>query len=366
MINKQIKENLSITNIFDLLVEWGGEPRYCSTGLIARTICHNHLTNEASLKLYYYENTHLFRCYTGCEKPVFDVFELCIKVMLLQHKIKFSLQDAIQWIAKRFGLITDNDNSINQLQTLEDWTILEDYTNLAELHVTTQHHLLPAYDTTILSKFNYRVEIIPWLKEGISKESMQHAQIGFYPGECQITIPHFDQYGRFIGLRGRTVIQQEAELYGKYRPIRVNGQIYNHPLGLNLYNLNNNKANIAQTRRAIVFEGEKSVLKAQTYFGFENDIYVACCGSNISAYQMQLLLDIGIQEVIIAFDRQFKYVGDDEYFHLTNALKKFQSRFNSFTCVSYILDKHKLTNYKSSPIDHGPDIFNKLLKERII
>lgn len=48
---------------------------------------------------------------------------------------------------------------------------------------------------------------------------------------------------------------------------------------------------------------EKSCLKYQTYFGFENDISVACCGSNLSSYQVSLLLDAGAQEIIIAFDR---------------------------------------------------------------
>jgi len=55
---------------------------------------------------------------------------------------------------------------------------------------------------------------------------------------------------------------------------------------MNLYNLNNCKDNIRKIKKAIIFEGEKSALKYISYFGEENDIAVACCGSNISAYQM--------------------------------------------------------------------------------
>jgi len=62
--------------------------------------------------------------------------------------------------------------------------------------------------------------------------------------------------------------------------------MYNHPLGMNLYNFNNSRRNIPKLKKAIIFESEKSCLKYQTYFGFENDISVACCGSNITAYQM--------------------------------------------------------------------------------
>ena len=110
---------------------------------------------------------------------------------------------------------------------------------------------------------------------------------------------------------------------------------------------------------------EKSVLKAQTYFGFENDIYVACCGSSISAYQIQLLIDAGAQEIVIAFDRQFKNVGDDEYTHLLNNLKKIQMKYKNSVQVSYILDRKKLTGYKDAPVDKGPEIFLQLYRERV-
>ena len=142
--------------------------------------------------------------------------------------------------------------------------------------------------------------------------------------------------------------------------------LYNHPLGMNLYNLNNSKDNIKKLGKAIVFESEKSCLKYQSYFGVENDISVACCGSNISDYQIQLLIDAGAKEIIIAFDRQFKNVGDDEYKHLTSNLKKIHKKYNTIVTITFIFDKFKITGYKSSPIDEGMDKFLKLFKERII
>lgn len=113
---------------------------------------------------------------------------------------------------------------------------------------------------------------------------MDNARIGFFPGGDQITIPHYDINNRFIGLRGRSLSKEDAEKYGKYRPLKVGKQLYNHPLGMNLYNINNSKENIKRLRKAIVFESEKSCLLYQTHFGIENDISVACCGSNITAY----------------------------------------------------------------------------------
>lgn len=361
---QEIRDSLSIDDIFDILEEWGGEPERCPTGLIARTICHNHLNDDASRKLYYYENTGLFRCYTGCEDPVFDIFQLCIKVMNLQNNIIYDLNDAVRWIARRFGISGKEEDSPEE-EGLEDWKILANYSRIQDIQIAAPHIVLEEYDDTILTRFNYDVKIKPWLDEGISQQTIEHAEIGYYPGEAQITIPHFDKNGRFIGLRGRTLVTEDAEKYGKYRPMKINGIMYNHPLGLNLYNFNNSRCVIPKMKKAVVFEGEKSVLKAQTYFGFDNDIYVACCGSSLSSYQTQLLIDAGAQEIIVAFDRQFQNVGDDEYCHLLRNLKKIQMKYKNYVQISYILDRKKITGYKSSPVDHGPDIFLQLYKERV-
>lgn len=110
---------------------------------------------------------------------------------------------------------------------------------------------------------------------------------------------------------------------------------------------------------------EKSVLLYGSYFGPENNISVACCGSNLSVYQIQLLLDAGAEEIIIAFDRQFQELGDKEFKHLTANLTKIHNKYKNFATISFIFDKGMLTGYKSSPIDHGPNIFLQLFKERI-
>ena len=68
----EIRSNLSLDNIFDLLQEWGGDPEYSEFGILSTTICHN-APGEGSKKLYYYENSGLFRCYTGCDAS-FDIF----------------------------------------------------------------------------------------------------------------------------------------------------------------------------------------------------------------------------------------------------------------------------------------------------
>lgn len=280
----EIRESLSLEDIYGLLQEWGGDPEYAVFGILCSTICHN-APGEGSRKLYFYENTGLFKCYTGCENSTFDIFELVIKIANIQWNKEYDLNDAVRWVAGKFGIVGTYEDSSDD-EELEDWKYLVNYERIQDIELKSNDIILKEYDDTILSRFNYDIKIGPWLREGISQEAMDQARIGYYLGGDQITIPHFDKNNRLIGLRGRTVCAEEGERFGKYRPMKVNGVLYNHPLGMNLYNFNNSKRNIPIIKKAIIFEGEKSSLLYQSYFGLDNDISVACCGSSISAYQI--------------------------------------------------------------------------------
>ena len=119
-----------------------------------------------------------------------------------------------------------------------------------------------------------------------------------------------------------------------------------------------------QIKKVIVFEAEKSVLKFASYFGWDKNITVGCNGSNISRYHLQQVLDAGAEEMIIALDRQFQEIGDEEYIHLMLNLQKMSEKYKNDIKVSIIFDKDMLTNYKDSPIDDGPELFQKLYNER--
>ena len=357
----EVRKSLTLDNIFELLTEWGGDPEYTSFGIVSATICHNNI-GEGSHKLYYYTNSTLFQCYTGCGS--FDIFELVISVFSIQKHIDIDLNDAVRYIATRFGIYIQGN--VEEGYNSEDWKILDAYDKIENIEIQDYHVQLNEYDPVILSRLNYNVHIKPWIDEGITEEVMKKASIGYYPGGAQITIPHFDANNRFVGLRGRSLCKDEAEKFGKYRPVKINNLLYNHPLGMNLYGYNWNKNAIQQMKKAIIFESEKSVLKYASLFGWDNNISVACCGSNISMYQIQLLLDLGVEEIIVAFDRQFQEKNDDEWKILTDHLTKIHNRYKNYATISFIFDKNKITGYKDSPIDDGAEKFLQLFKERIL
>lgn len=354
-----VRDALTDDDIYSLLEEWGGLPERRGDVIVSRTICHNE-PGEGSHKLYYYPNTKLFQCYTNCGS--FDIFELTQKVFRYQRSQDIDLNDAVRYISIKFSVIGE-DNEYTGIDQ-EDWKIFSDYGRADDIELKDYHADLQIYDNTILTRFNHDVIIQPWIDEGISQEVLDYAGICYYPGGDQIVIPHFDVNGNLVGIRGRTVVAAEAEMYGKYRPLLINRQFYSHPLGFNLYGLNWAKENIKILKKAIIFESEKSVLHYMTDFGIDNNISVACCGSNMSLYQLQLLKDLGVNEVVIAFDRQWEKPGTDEQKLWDKKLIALYYKLKADVNVSFIYDTKMLTEYKASPIDESKEIFLKLFKDR--
>lgn len=351
---EKIKNDLTLDQIEALLTHLGGEPIRQEEIIISRTVCHG----GDSHKLYYYNNTKLFKCFTQCEEESFDIFQLIIKTQK-----DYTLPQALKYITSFFNIIVeDTQEGFIFLDSLEDWEIFKRYEGAA---APKEKKIIEfkTFEDNFLRNLP-RPSIIPWLEEGISKEVCQNYGICYNPSSQAIVIPHYDQNGLLIGVRERTLIKENEE-FGKYRPMYLNRQLFNHPLGFALYNLNNSKDNIKKVKKAIVFEGEKSCLKYASYFGEENDISVAVCGSAFTIHQFNLLSELGVEEIIIAFDKQFQIIGDEEWKAWTKKLKQIHQRFGGKVQISFMFDKWGLLGYKDSPIDKDKETFLELFKCRI-
>lgn len=370
----ELKLNLSIEQVFDLVAELGGEPRMESGFFISKTICHNH-AGEGSYKLYYYDNTKLFRCYTDCGTS-FDIYELVRKIKNNSKDLKsyynkegkvcyreWELFDAVEFVAIYYGYSPKTFDFQKTQEKLKDWEVLNNYEQINK-DEQEQRVELRIFDNKILRHLPHP-RIITWEQEGIKKEVMDHRGIAYDPKNQGIVIPHYDINNQLVGIRERTLIKEE-ENFGKYRPAILNGVMYNHPLGFNLYNLNNSKNNIKIIKKVIVYEGEKSSLLYASFFGEENDISVAVCGSSLITYQVKLLLSLGVEEIIIAFDKQFKEIGDKEWERWTKKLYDIHTKYSAYVQISYLFDKKDLLDYKDSPVDKGKETFLKLFKNRIM
>ncbi len=353
----EIKNNLTLDQVFSLLAALGAEPQQKEDYIMSRTICHG----GNSHKLYYYDNTKLFRCFTECSES-FDIFQLVIKIHQLDGDKNYSLNQAYYYIVNFFGISIENKNFENNEEVLEDWKILNNYNKILD-NYNNKKVEFKNFDDKILEYLPHP-RILPWEQENITQEVMKRHKICYNPSTAAIVIPHFNQDNVLIGIRERTLIK-DNEIYGKYRPMYLNHIMYNHPLGFNLYNLNFSKNNINLIKKAIIFEGEKSCLLYASYFGEENDISVAVCGSALSSFQVKLLLDLEVEEIIIAFDKQFKELGDKEHTGWVKKLKDINKKYSQYVKVSYMFDKENLLDYKDSPIDKGPETFMTLFDKRI-
>ena len=358
----EIKNSLTIEQVEQFLAEHGGEPVKRIGTLVSRTICHNPADGSGSHKLYYYDNTHLFKCYTECnDVNGFDIFDLTRKIMKIQSNIEMSLYDAQIYIINFFSLDVVFDYQ-KETDKNSDFQIFNKWRRNKQVDAQQKKIEFQKINPDVIRWLPTR-GIEPWLREGITEESMMKHGIRFDPYSYGIVIPHFDKDWNMIGIRERTLIK-DNEVTGKYKPAIINGKMYNHPLGFNLYNLNMSKEMIKQNKKAIIGEGEKFCLMFDSMFNV--DISVACCGSNLTSHQFKLLKDLGVEEIVIAFDKQFKKIGDEEWKRWTKKLTEIHRKYSGFVKISFMFDtRGDLLGYKDSPIDKGIDIFWYLYENRI-
>lgn len=341
--------SLSDSKIIELVASLGcDEYKDTSDAIIFRTICHNCDANDASMKLYYYKKSKLFHCYTECSCS-FNIIELFKKrYELLDIDYNF-YRDIILKIGGERGR-----NSLNQNFFIPYESLYDNKKNSITVNI-------PSINKGLLNVYEfYPTE--EWRRDGISDEVMRHYNILYSPNENKIIIPHYDINNNLIGIRSRS-LNEEDLLIGKYMPVKIEGKIYSHPLAFNLYGLNFVKENIKKYKMAIIAESEKASLQYETMFGQENNICVACCGSNISRYQIELLLNSGAERIIIAFDKEGVTWKEKEKYY--NKLYNICKKYRSICLMGFVYDNKNLLELKDSPFDKGREITQELLKRTI-
>ena len=190
---------------------------------------------------------------------------------------------------------------------------------------------------------------------------MDRFKILYSISQNKIIIPHFNEKGELVGIRGRTLNEEEAQTFGKYMPVQIENKWYSHPLSLNLYGLDINKDNIKKNGICYLFEAEKSCLQMDS-FSMPN-CSAAICGSNFNKFQLKLLLKTASpKEIVICFDKE-ELPKEDKYFY---KLLKLCRKYSKYCNFSFIYDRENLLDLKDSPTDKGEEIFKKLLEKRVV
>lgn len=332
-----------------------------------QTICHG----GDSHKLCYFSDSKDFYCYTSCGRMTF--FDFICKIRNIK-KEKFS--EAVKYIALKVGKgyreerIGFQDKNLPK-EIRQEIMTMDSILEKRRYQLKKQVVIDKFYDDKILNYFDRNTYYSGWIEDGISIKSMNKFGISWYEYQKHIIIPHYNIDGKLVGIRRRSLKPEDAD--NKYMPEYIQGVLYDHPLGLNLYGLEENKDYIKKVKRAIIVEGEKSVLLSDTYYG-KKSCAVATCGFNISDWQLNTLLKLGVEDITLAFDKDFDLTKKDEYRKNERTWREFNNyrkrlkvlceRIAPYCNVYIILDKQGLLQLKDSPFDRGKEVFEKLMKTR--
>lgn len=294
------------------------------------TNCPLHIDKTPSLSIS--PSTNLFHC-----------FSCGVGGGVLQWMMKIeglNFNDAIQKIGEYTG--TDIEH-IKVCETIKFYKEVRRITTPKISRKILNRHVLPE------SEINEFKDEIPneWLEEGITPGILKKYNIRIDESANRIVYPVYDSTFNLIGFKGRTRFKNYKEMkIAKY-------QNYNS-IGTTDYfaGMKENIDSIRSHNKVIIFEGIKSVMKADCW-GY--DYCMAAETSIINDEQIKLLIKLGIKEIIIGFDKDVGY----------KKIKDSTKKLRRFTNVYCIIDRFGLLEDKMSPVDNGKAVFEKLLEERV-
>ena len=343
---KEIINNLDDEYIKRLLDTLDIPFRETDSAIIMPTVCHNSSADDASWKLYYYKNNHIFYCYTECSKAM--------SIFTFLKQFYEARGQSYDWYSDIYKVV------LNCSHYKKDKGFgMDRYQSVKDKYIKRETPKLLTYSKKILDCFT-KTYPIEWLEEGITKETMDKFDILYSIQQNKIIIPHYNADGELVGIRGRALNEWEIENLGKYMPVKIEGIWYSHPLSLNLYGLNITKENIKENGYCVLYESEKSVLKNES-FEIPN-CSAAVCGSQLNKFALKLLLkECRPKEIVLAFDKEEKE-GEITYFNKLNSICK---KYKNYCDFSFIYDRNNLLELKDAPVDKGEQIFLELLKGRV-
>lgn len=352
---KELKEKLSIQQIMILMEDIGADAIESrnQNEVLYRTVCHG----GDSHKLYFYKDTKNFHCYTDCGS--LDILQI------LQNALDMNLPSVIEYISNRFGLGLSFSVGYGQQTEVnnDDWSIL----NRFKIEPTKKEQLqeIKILDESLLNHF-YKMAHRSFLDDGINIQTMKKFGIMYDIYNNRIIIPHRNENGELIAIRCRNLEEEMVNTGRKYMPIILNKKLLSAPTSQYFYALHLNKDNIKRFKKVVLLESEKAVMQLDTMYPNTN-ISLALSSSNLSKYQIQILKDLGVEEVIVALDKEFEVLGSQEELLYQNRIKKTilnRLKQEGFT-VSVIWDSFNLLGKKDSPTDKGIEVFDILMKNRI-
>lgn len=362
---KELMESITLDQMQTLLTELGAqhildhsEQPNKKEDLITNTICHH--VSDGNMKLYYYHDSQKFHCYTDCSSN-FNIFELVMK----NHKLKgisLSFPETVSWICLKLGIKQSHyqkpDGFGNEKKENEELLYYKKFKKRKEPEAELVKH-----DERIFYMFSHHHHQ-SFLEDGISHEAMNKFEIQFDYYRHRVVIPHRKHDdGSLIGIKTRSLNQWEIDKGFKYIPLTHDDVLYSYPTYANLYGYWQNKEVIRRLKKVILFEAEKSVLQVESMYP-DNNFSLALCGSNLSSFQVKLVLDLGVEEVFLALDKENSNTLDEKSIEYQKKLIRMARMLAQYVRVYVIYDDDGVLELKQSPSDKGKEVLEELMNKK--
>lgn len=351
---KKLKELITVEQIIQLVTSLGADIKDGSNDneVLFRTICHG----GDSHKLYFYKDSKKFHCYSNCGQM--DI------INLVQNVKGFTVAQAIKYISNTFGF--------------GDYSMVEGFSD--ELAATLDLEILSRYEQqpnqidiargfkyieeSILERF-YKYYHPAFYEDGISIPTLYKFGIRYDILNQRIIIPHRDELGGLVAIRCRNLDEELVEAGFKYMPITIDKKLLSAKTSNYLYGLYYNKDTIKKIKKVILLESEKAVMQLDTILE-GNNIGLSLMSSSLSLVQVELLKEFGVEEVIVALDKEYEEYGSrEEKAYAMKVRKGIINKLTPYFTVSVIWDRDNTLGLKQSPTDRGAEVFYKLFRERI-
>lgn len=309
-----------------------GQYYYCS--------CCN--TDEHTPSLCIYPDTNSFYCYSCHQGGNL--------LSYLRNHEALPFNEALNKLCKLAGV-----EEISSFAITENMIALKNIKRkLAHNEEENKEYKILDFQSDYLNKYKKEIPN-EWIEEGIESDIMSKFDIRIDDRANRIVYPVWSNDDKFIGVKGRSrfnddlIKQMKLPKYMNYQKLDsvryFGGMKYN-------------RDSIIKHGKIIIVEGIKTVMHLSQW-GY--DYCVSAETSSINQYQLEILIKLGVKEVIIGFDTDVPI----------QQIKKNCKMLQHFTNVTIIKDRDYTDNRilgspqdKLSPCDRGKEVFETLFNER--
>ncbi len=271
----------------------------------------------------------------------YEKYEIKDIISFVQFILKCNFKFAVCWLCSKLSVEYDENKIIPREQS-KTIKYIDKYKKNANIVVAN-----PAIDESYLNQFPKYI-VNEWVEEDIDENVQRKYDIRIDKQNSRWLIPIRDKDGKLITIKGRTYLPNQKDLgipkYIHYK--NHNEKIVNNIL----FGLNHSYQYIKKENEVIIFEGEKSVMKAES-MGFCNT--VAMGTSHIGKYILPEILQLQCN-VVLALDKDV----------LLKDILKESRKLSRYTNVYYVYDENGLLKNKDSPVDQGLGVWLELYSNK--